>query len=378
MKPHKDPEVLKRFIQRIYQAIMAPDSIYDVMSDLRSVVGAQFSAFQIEDIVTHELGRSFLIDYDDKAIDAYAEYYISRDPWTIAGLENGLLNQSFSAAQRHVPDKVYKESEFYRDWGRFHDVRHAIGCSFDIDDGSMLKISFQRGPDQDPFDDDIETFLNLLHPHFKQFVRLSPMFEEAVLKYNNWQKSLEYLDRPIWVVNADLRIEFMNSQAEQWLEGSKYLRCEEKKLLTVSLSEQKKFHASVKNISGLTISPLINKDNVPTNSERVILGSVLDSESFWITPFVNNTKKNLVMITGRKALPEIDIIMQRHGLTQRQSQLCALLVQGSSIQEIAAQLNIAVNTARNTLAACFRVLNVSNQSELIRTLLGDVVINKDL
>lgn len=376
MKPHKDAEIIKHFIQRIYQAVMAPDTIYDVMNDLRSVIDAQFSAFQIEDVVTHELGRSFLIDYDEKAIDIYADYYISRDPWTLEGLKNGLLNQSFNAAQRVVSDKRFKESEFYRDWGRFHDVRHAIGCSFDIDDGSMLKISFQRGPDQSPFDGDAEAFLNLLHPHFKQFVRLSPMFEEAVLKYSNWQKSLEYLDRPIWVVNSDLKIEFMNSQAEHWLEGSQYLRCENKKLSTANISEQSKLLASVKNMSEIAESSIKNNDNISAKNERIILGNVLENESFWITPFSNSVKSNLVMITGRKALPEIDIIMQRHGLTQRQSQLCTLLVQGKSIQEIAAQLNIAVNTARNTLAACFRILNVSNQSELIRTLLGDVVVNK--
>ncbi|MEH6448157.1 MAG: helix-turn-helix transcriptional regulator [Oleispira sp.] len=377
MKPYKDPEVLKQFIQRIYQAVMAPDSIYDVMSDLRSVIDAQFSAFQIEDVITHELGRSFLIDYDDKAIDAYSEYYISRDPWTLAGLENGLLNQSFIAAQRHVSDKVYRETEFYRDWGQYHGVRHAIGCSFDIDDGSMLKISFQRGSDQPPFDQDAETFLNFLHPHFKQFVRLSPMFEEVVLKYSHWQKSLEYLDRPIWVVNADLKIEFMNSQAEQWLEGGKYLNCVQKTLCAANVLEQEKLHLCVKNMSNISVSSIISDSNVSAKNERVILGTESGNESFWITPFINNTKQNLVMITGRKALPETAIIMQRHSLTQRQSQLCMLLVQGCSIQEVAAQLNIAVNTARNTLAACFRVLNVSNQSELIRTLLGDVVVNKN-
>lgn len=377
MKPYKDPEVLKQFIHRIYQAVMAPDSIYNVISDLRSVIDAQFSAFQIEDVITHELGRSFLIDYDDKAVDAYSEYYISRDPWTIAGLENGLLNQSFTAAQRHVSDKVYRETEFYRDWGQYHGVRHAIGCSFDIDDGSMLKISFQRGSDQRPFDQDAEMFLNFLHPHFKQFVRLSPMFEEVVLKYSHWQKSLEYLDRPIWVVNADLKIEFMNSQAEKWLEGGKYLHCVQKTLYAANVLEREKFHLCINNVSNISVSSIISDSNVSAKNERVILGSESGTESFWITPFINNTKQNLVMITGRKALPETGIIMQRHGLTQRQSQLCALLVQGCSIQEVAAQLNIAVNTARNTLAACFRVLNVSNQSELIRTLLGDVVVNKN-
>lgn len=373
LKPYKDPAVLKHFIQRIYQSVMAPDSIYAVMDELKSVIDASCSALQIEDTVTHDLGRSFLINYEDKAIDTYAEYFISRDPWTIVGLENGSLNKSFQAAQKQVTDKDYRESEFYRDWGRHHSVRHAIGCSFDIDNGSMLKISFQRGADQSPFDDDIELFLNWLHPHFKQFVRLSPMFEEVTARYSKWQQSLEYLDRPVWVVDEKLRITFMNSQAEFWLSSGKYLTCKNSSLCAKTTNEQKILSTAVKKMSDLSSNPLLVEMNKSVAFDRINLGSSLDQESLWVAPFVSEMSNGLVMITGRKSLPAIDVIMQRHNLTKRQSELCSLLVKGYSIQASAAHLNISVNTIRNTLAACFRVLNVKNQSELIRTLLGDVV-----
>jgi len=76
----------------------------------------------------------------------------------------------------------------------------------------------------------------------------------------------------------------------------------------------------------------------------------------------------LVMITGRKPLPNIDMLIKYHGLTQRQAQICLLLMQGHSLQTSAQKLNISVNTIRNTLATCFRILNIKNQSELIRLL----------
>jgi DNA-binding CsgD family transcriptional regulator len=372
MKAYKDPAVLKHFIQRIYQSVISPDSIYGVMDELRSVIDASCCALQIEDVVTFELGRSFFINYDDKAVDAYAQYYISRDPWTVTGCEGGLFNHSFTAAQRLVADKNYRESEFYRDWGRHNGVRHAIGCSFDIDDGSMLKINFQRGADQLPFDDDIELFLNWLHPHFKQFVRLSPMFEEVAARYTKWQQSLEYLDRPVWVVDAKLQVVFMNTQAEQWVSSGKYLSCENSVLFAKNIAEQKELLVSVNKMSKLSSSlSLVGNDVV--SHERLTLGQILDQESIWVSPFINSVGKGLVMITGRKSLPELNVLMQRHNLTKRQAQLCSLLVKGYSVQDSAVHLNIAVNTVRNTLAACFRVLHVKNQSELIRTLLGDVI-----
>lgn len=371
MKAYKDPEIVKHFIQRIYQAVMEPDSIYDVMSDLRAVVDAPFSAFQIENAVTHELGRSYLIDYDDKAVDIYAKHYIGCDPWTIAGLENGILQQSFHAAQRYVPDSIYRESEFYRDWGRFHNIRHAVGCCYDIDDGSILKLSFQRGADQKPFDTDIEYFLNILHPHFKQFARLSPIFENKNIKNMNFKNSLEHFDRPMWIVGANLCIKFMNSQAEQWLSRNECLRSVNNRLLAIDHFDQVTLEHCVQSTCALTKESVVYKKDINARNERITLGMMGSPECFWITPFINEEKENLVLITGRKVIAGVSTLMNRHGLTHRQSQLCTLLAQGSNIQDSALQLNISVNTARNMLAACFRVLKVRNQSELIRVLWGD-------
>ena len=78
--------------------------------------------------------------------------------------------------------------------------------------------------------------------------------------------------------------------------------------------------------------------------------------------------EGLVMIVGRKPLPSITTLMHHSKLTQRQAEICILLMQGMTPQSASQKLSISINTFRNTLAVCFRLLKVNNQSELIRAL----------
>jgi len=371
VKPYKDPQVLKHYINRLYQAVLEPKSMASIMSDLRGVVDAEYSAFQVESLYTFELRQALLIGYDEASIESYTQYYVAQDPWSVEVLKKGLVDQPFMSGHKMLADNIYRESEFYQDWGRHHGVRHVIGTSLTLDDGFVFKANFQRHDDQDPFDEELETFLNWLHPHFKHFVRLSSIFQHQQGLNENWQQPLLHLNRPVWVVDEHMNLVFHNYCADEWLRDSSYLSCIEGQLMSLDYQQNKILKQSVAQFSGLSmVNSLKYQGSLMHQYDRVSLGSAESLESFWISPLMSQgeTKKGLVMIIGRKPLPNINMLMQYHHLTQRQAQICLLLMQGVTPQQAAQKLNISLNTVRNTISACFRVLNVKNQSELIRLL----------
>ena len=373
MKPYKDPQVLKHYINRLYEAVLAPESMASIISDLRGVVDAEYSAFQVESLYTFELRQALLIGYDEASIESYTQYYVARDPWSVEVLKKGLVDKPFMSGQKILADNIYKESEFYRDWGRHHGVRHVIGTSLTLDDGFVFKVNFQRNDDQDPFDEELETFLNWLHPHFRHFVRLSSIFQhqQGQISHENWQQPLLHLNRPVWVVDEHMHLVFHNHNADEWLRDSSYLTCIEGQLTSPDHTQDKMLKQSVVRFSELSMpGGLKHTANGGHHYDRITLGDATASESFWLSPLMNQgeTKNGLVMIIGRKPLPNISMLMQYHHLTQRQAQICLLLMQGVTPQQSAQKLNISLNTVRNTISACFRVLNVKNQSELIRLL----------
>ena len=368
MNLFSNTSMVSDYIQRIYQAVLNPGSIYDVVNDLRHAIDAPYGAFQVENIHTHQLVESFLIDYDDSAIETYADYFIERDPWTIEVLKRGLINQGFQASQRLISDKVYRETEFYQDWGRSNGVRHAIGTSFEIESCQMLKVCFQRHSDQSEFDSSAENFLNILHPHFQRFVQLSNVFNEYDCHQIDVSKSFDYIDRPVWIVDKSLNIVYHNSQADEWMKSGCTLTKRQGKLSVLDYQQNKTVSSMISKLSsgmdGLSVFE-------SCDAVRIDIGSPMEEESFWVSPFSNgDSDTSLILVTGRKPMPNTEIIQKHHGLSKRQAEIAVLMLQGMSMQEVSNEMNISINTVRNTLTTCFKKLNVNNQSELIMRLFG--------
>lgn len=367
--------LVNHYIQRIYQAILEPDLIYGLVDDIRQTVDAPYGAFQIEDIKTHELKSGFLMNYDQSAIDQYGRYYIELDPWTEAGF-NKILN-SFCVGHKMVRDKDYRESEFYQDWGKANDVRHAIGSGFDMEDGSVFKISFQRHSSQTEFNQDIENFLNILHPHLEHFVQLASTFQDQTGHASLWLGTLDTMSRPIWILDRHLRVVYSNHCADEWMSIGRILTSKKGMLCAVNASQQSTLQQLVSRTARLLTGEFDYQKMKQKHwhHHRVVLGFHNQLENFWLSPFAANhllSQEGLVLMTGRKPVPNTDQLAQYYGLTNRQAQLCALLMEGRALTEASQHLNISINTVRNILSACFHKLGVKNQSELIQLLFNGI------
>jgi len=367
MKTVINTDHLSHFIDQIYQAVYSSAGIDHVIQELANFIHAPYSAFQVENQYTHELRDCLLLGYDESAIKSYGDYYVTRDPWTIEGFKKGTINSDFIVGQHIVADKDYRNSEFYQDWGKEHGVRHAVGSGFEVNDGFVVKVSFQRHQDHQAFDKNIESFLNYLRPHLKNYVQLNPVFQGQGFNENSWQESLDCINRPLWVVDRLGKLVFANEMGNEWITTNKCLQVEKGQLIPVIHTYQNKFLNTIHEMSQAQKQQGVLVNNLMIHHQGEV-------ENLWLSPLVTEDcyQPDLVMIVGREQSPnekELEILFS---LTTRQSQICALLIQGECLQSIAKKLNISVNTVRNTLYACFRKLGVENQSELIMRLYSGI------
>ncbi|MCD8523898.1 MAG: LuxR C-terminal-related transcriptional regulator [Saccharospirillaceae bacterium] len=369
MKKSEDINLLSEFIQRIYAAVITPDDIISVLDDIRTLIDAPYSSFQAENIDTQHLRFAHLLGYNNQAITSYADYYVSCDPWTKLAYARNLLDQGFSDSNKLLKYNDYKNTEFYSDWGSQHNVVHAIGTGFRIDSGYLLKITFQRGKMQGAFSEDTERFLNLLRPHFAQFVRLSPLFSEQQRQNQYLTDILQQLARPVMVLDRTLRLIDINRQGQQWLAGQKHIVVKQDQLSCPDTRQHSEllravnWACSAKGKAGKTIH------------SQISLGQGSHEENIWIIPLSllpDQEKPELAMLVARKPLASTTPLQLRFGLSARQAELCLLLLQGNSLEDCARDMNIAFSTARNTMIACFQKLKVSSQVQLIHCLLTDI------
>ena len=67
--------------------------------------------------------------------------------------------------------------------------------------------------------------------------------------------------------------------------------------------------------------------------------------------------------------PSVEMLSAMLGLTHAEARLCALLVGGLRLEQAAAQLGIAHETARTHLKAAFRKTGARSQTDLVRLVL---------
>lgn len=70
-------------------------------------------------------------------------------------------------------------------------------------------------------------------------------------------------------------------------------------------------------------------------------------------------------------MPSVDSAIRLFSLTNREGEVCGLLLEGLVLKEVAARLGISANTARNHLASVFKKAGVTNRMELVYRILRE-------
>lgn len=354
-------EQLSHFIQRIYQSVQNPALLSTIMADLSSLIEAQYCALQVENFDDHSLGFADLIGYEEQAIESYSDYFIARDPWMEILKAREPNSQMFVASHQYLADKAYRQSEFYCDWGKINKVRHAMGTALELENGSYLKLSFQRHADRGQFEDSVIAFLNQLYPHFKALVQLSGVFRPPSEPAFGWQQQLQSLHRPAWLLTAKAELIFQNQRAQDFCYQHPELQLQQQKLRFGN--QQTSLLSALKQLQNQVQQPLQTRRK---GVKILALTTSRTSVRFCLLPFSHGLEgQNGFLLLGPKQVPSLQLLTHSFALTKREAEFCRCLMQGSELAAIAAELGISINTCRNMLAACFKKLACRNQAELI-------------
>ena len=356
---------LKEMIRRIYQAVLEPEDIFSVFNDIGILINATFTSFKVGDFN--------VMDQCISTVPIHDSYLVTGESQCLFNIEseiNRLTMSGFYSSDRAFSGFFFTSEE--------NEHGHNILAKFNGIGGVTLSIEFKRQAKQNMFSENTLLFLNYLYPHFVQFFRLSSLFQAKQFEIENDSTSLRYLSRPFWIVDEDLQLIFNNRSSHRLMGWHEYFYCKDGKLCTKDGVQNKRLQGKVRKVSRqYTSSEVGGAEGVFQNSETISLGVELKMENFWIIPAVpNDSSGGLVVIMARKNMPKSEWLEKNFSLTPRQSQLCLLLMQGCSLTATAQHLQISVNTVRNLLAACFRVLDVNNQSELIRLLYSEILVDE--
>jgi len=359
-----------------YDAVIAPARWSDFLAALASALGGASLGMSLRHPRDGNPGWVVFHDADGAFARSYAEHFFRVDPFRVRSdaLAPGgcevMAGGSIAAA-------TVERSEFYNDWMRPQGFAAApsIGLTLDRDSwGEPIGVAVFRPRGARAYGDRELRLLRRLSPHLQRATRAALRLADTESQLSATGDVLDHLPVAAVLLDHEGRIVRANRKASALAErGRPFVTAR------VSLALDPDVVASLRRIaadSGTERSvacgsahgivavrrgddrPPLSLRPVPCSSPEI---AGLEGPPGWLWVLIEDP--------ADIPLPSTAALVSTLGLTNAEARLTALLVAGRRLEQAAAELGIAHETARTHLKAAFRKTGARSQTDLVRLVL---------
>jgi hypothetical protein len=373
---------LAECVGAIYAAATNTGDWESVGRRLCQLTGAQRAQLRIADL--QGVARNVMMPFDDSEA-TYLAYYHPLNPYLTKA------RRDFAEARtRHlanvmlgpelVPEQSFLRSEYYCDFARHHQRRHLLAGMIGVTE--VMPFGLFRADDAEPFGEAERRLLQTLLPHLQRAMELRARLGQE--SQTNWatRAALDALPVGVAIVDAGLRIHFMNGASQRDLAhpdaGLRALRSGPYAGSGVYLAAHAKDEAAA--LRRLVVSAtsgdaggsmrIVNRDM----SSRAVLVSPapqgLSADQTQVKESEPTEKLAIVVIRdlGRVAPPPIETLCEVFGLSPAEADVAAALAGGASAEDVAQQRNVSLTTVRSQIRSILGKSGTENLRDFERSM----------
>ncbi len=354
-----DIQQLNHSIQQLYALDDLDTLAINILSIVDRLVPSNFASFQATHQQTRQLVSTIFLDQDPGFITPelatvisqyYAEHPIVQHmPQTLHGAYK--ISDFLSPEQFHRLEGLYQQ--FLRPFGMEEMMTLFLPpASFGIKNSVsttelLVGLCWQRP--QRSFTERDRLILNLLRPHLCQVYANARQHQQLQQNCNQLQQSLNHLG--VVILNWDGRIQSIAPQAIIWVEtyvGKSTCTAQLPDLLWSWVKHQ-----------------IANVTN-PLNLARTCLPLRIQQagRELTIRLIIEPTRAQYLLLLEEQTLASVNSL-ELLGLSQRETEVLSLIIQGNDNKTIANKLNVQVSTVRKHLENIYRKLAVQSRTEAI-------------
>ncbi len=355
----------------IYDAALTPEAFPAVLERIAAAVGARSAAFMVEDRARHQLVSGSLLAITEAHMIEYARDWMALDD----GFQRILPRLPAGAVATDRDVKDFERTEIYDGWFRRMGMER-IMAACPVNDGSLLGIAaFHRRRSKGAFDEDDVGFFQRLVPHLARTAAVQRQLLDAAARR---QVSLDVLDRiatGVVMLDPAGRVLLMNRAAREIVDGNDGLSVGRDGLRAALARETAELRrltcaaASTAEGNGTDAGGAISVSRPSMRRPLSILVSPLRMER----PLVWSERPAAVVFVSdpeRAPEPPQSAFQRVWGLSPSQARVCAELVAGRGMREVAGRLGISYETARTHLKHALARTGARRQAELVTLLLS--------
>ena len=371
-------EEFSKLLGFLYDGHIEEDPYSAFLTELRRVVDANFGSITMREpqgddggllfVSCENLPKTFVDDHENPYSN---QYYTS----------NLMTNLPWGAVvtlDECIPYRSLEQTELYRYCMAPIDIYHMIGVDLRNANGQRFSLRLCRPKAADNFNQGEREFLALLANHIQRAVangmQLIQLDKERKLYSSTFAR------QSVGIITLDERgkIVSRNAVADNLIREKDGLSIVNDQIYIESPTARGKLNGYIEAVA----TAQRNQEAAPTNALAVERPSGKPDLELLIKPMMidktvepGHTPHMIVFINEPERSYEIDtrILMSLYSLTKAEVALSKLLAEGANLDQAAAELGIARNTARAQLRSIFAKTGVSRQSMLVSLILKSVV-----
>lgn len=354
-------------IRSLYSALTEKEGFHAFLDLLKQAIGACASELVVVKKKPLQLDHIWYAGLSKE----FMEWYISNNM-----IEHDLVvnhatycRPGFFQTALSLIEQVKHQPDYDR-WQQDQNMIDSAWLVLDATETHTTILAMQRTVEQGAYQEHEINTLNRLVPYIRQAVQLYQQLDKTISSAHSLTALVNALPKPSFVLNEQAEILFANIKAKEFLSQEKRLQVQHKRLQFDERQHQEAFFKSSVHIIRSSIG-------LERFDSDVILLKCDDATTLMLTltPIEGGEQTfSGVLVTvydsAQRELPNAALIASYFGLSQAESQLCADLVSGRSLKEVAEQRHKSEATLRSYLKQIFVKTGVNRQSQLICAILS--------
>lgn len=309
---------------------------------------------------------------DESDMQSYVDYYLKRDVWSAELIKKPPLQFHGSQA---LSDRAFLGSEFYCDYARGADVRHACGAYIeDPHQGRAFRVTLQRSHSHQPFSREELLTLDAFVPHIQNALSIHKRNIDGEITRMGLEAVGRIVESAAFLLSPRGELLAHNSLGEELLRRG----------IALSSGRRLRFkHAQLDRQAARLLHDLVAfADNRQDQARRYArIGDGSDGYQMtiepWLIPSIRPGYQELGALlqlkpNGLRSQLSHQGLRKLFGLTPSEASVVQGLAEGLSAAQIAGQLNVKESTVRSHIKASYIKLGVSKQSELLGVVLSSL------
>ncbi len=305
----------------------------------------------------------------DDEIRLYQERYAAIDPWALAG--NGLREGEIRTSCELCPQKKFKQSAAYREFYRPQGIDYGFGGVFLRSSTGSSGITTQRGKEQGPCGEREISILRPLMPHLRRAAILHGELASLRVQLATFTGHLDRYPHPFLITDSKSRVLYANTAAREITAFRDGLAIEAGRIVLMSSKQHPAFWEAISEIAGGGGLPLRRLEVARPSKKAPYRLLVMNVPNSGALPLGISQPAAAILIVDSESgeEPAPAILRELFSLTPAEARITGRLVLGRSVEEIAQEAGVSIQTVRSQVRIVLSKTATTRQGELISLVL---------